>query len=595
VSDAEGAERQGLGKAIVRLWRTLSRRRRVQFYVLVVCMILASFAEVFSLGMIVPFLAALTAPDRVLSNGIVQQILHFVPWIDRSNIVVWLAAAFCVFTLLAAILRLLLLYASSGFAFALGADLSLEVYRRTLYQPYAVHIGRNSSQVIDGVRSKSSVMTNNVVAQLLTIGSSFFLLLGILAALFAISPTITISAALAFVVIYGAVLFWSRRQSAHDSRILARESTQVQKALQEGLGGIRDVLLDNTQEVFSEIYRVSDRRVRTAQGRQILLAGSPRFVVEGFGMIAIAILAVVASHGGADTSVVPVLGALALGAQRLLPIVQQMYSAIVTVRSSEGSLWDSLELLEQPFPEGTGESAEPIPFARSIELRDVSFRYAPNLPSALEGVRLTVARGERIGIFGPTGGGKSTLLDIIMGLLSPTTGAVVIDGLVLDEHSMRGWQRHVAHVPQSIYLSDASVAENIAFGQPRADIDMARVREAARIAQLLPVIEKLPQGFDTHVGERGVRLSGGQRQRLGIARALYKRADVIVFDEATSALDTQTEEELMTAISGLSHDLTIIMVAHRLTTLRECDRLVEIAGGRVARVGGYGELVEERA
>lgn len=587
-------DRPGLGIAIVRLWRTLNARRRTQFYVLVVCMILASFAEVFSLGMIVPFLAALTAPDRVLANGIVQQILAFAPFIDRTNIVLWLALVFCVFTLLAAVFRLLLLYASTGFAFALGADLSLEVYRRTLYQPYAVHIARNSAEVIDGVTRKAGVMTNNVVAPMLVVASSIFMLAGVLTALFLISPAITLSAAAAFVIIYGSVLAWSRRQVRRDSEVFARESTQVQKALQEGLGGIRDVLLDNTQEVFSEIYRVSDRRVRGAQGRQLLIAGSPRFIVEGFGMIAIALLAVVASRGGSDPTVVPVLGALALGAQRLLPVVQQMYSAIVTIRGSEAVLWDALALLEQPLPHDAGAPAEPIPFTRSLELRDVGFRYASGLPLVLDGISLTIRRGERIGIFGPTGGGKSTLLDLLMGLLTPSEGELLVDGARLGEANMRGWQRHVAHVPQSIYLTDASVAENIAFGQPRAMIDMERVREAARIAQLLPVVEKLPQGFDTAVGERGVRLSGGQRQRLGIARALYKRADVIVFDEATSALDTQTEEELMAAINGLSHDLTIIMVAHRLTTLRDCDCLIEIAGGRLVNKGPYADLVERR-
>jgi ATP-binding cassette subfamily B protein len=586
--------RPSLRNAIVRLWRTLNRRRRTQFYVLVVCMVLASFAEVFSLGLIVPFLAALTAPDRVLANGAVQKFLSWTPWIDRADIVLWLAGIFCVFTLLAAAFRLLLLYASTGFAFALGADLSLEVYRRTLYQPYAVHIGRNSAEVIDGVTYKANAMTNNVVSPMLVVASSTFMLVGVLATLFAISPIITMSAAAAFAVIYGGVLAWSRRQLRHDSQLLARESTQVHKALQEGLGGIRDVLLDGTQEVFSEIYRVSDRRVRAIWGRQILVAGSPRFVVEGLGMIAIAILAVAASHGGSDPTVVPVLGALALGAQRLLPVVQQTYSAIVTIRGAEGVLWEALALLEQPMPHDAGTPAAPIPFSEALELRNIGFRYAPGLPLVLEGVSLTIRKGERIGIFGPTGGGKSTLLDLIMGLLTPSSGALLVDGAPLDEGSLRGWQRHVAHVPQSIYLTDAPVSENIAFGQPKGEIDMERVRDAARIAQLQSVIERLPQGFDTQVGERGVRLSGGQRQRLGIARALYKRADVIVFDEATSALDTQTEQELMAAINALSHDLTIIMVAHRLTTLRECDYLIEIADGRVVRRGSYTELVDSK-
>jgi ATP-binding cassette subfamily B protein len=526
-----------------------------------------------------------------MANETVQQLLGHLRFIDRSNIVLWLAMLFCVFTLSAAIFRLLLLYASTRFAFALGADLSAEVYRRTLYQPYAVHIGRNSSEVIDGVTVKANTMTNNVVAPMLVVGSSTLMMVSVLAALFTINPIVTLSAVAMFVLIYGSVLVWSRRHLRHDSQVVARESTNVYRALQEGLGGIRDVLLDNTQEQFLETYRISDRRVRSAQGRQALIAGSPRYVVEGLGMIAISLLAVVVSGGGSDPTVVPVLGALALGAQRLLPVVQQMYGAVITIRGAEAVLSEALALLEQPLPQDVGRPAEPIAFTEAVRLEDVGFRYANELQLALDGVSLTIRRGERIGIFGPTGGGKSTLLDLIMGLLTPTVGQMLIDGQAVGDSNQRGWQRHVAHVPQSIYLADASIAENIAFGQPRALIDLGRVRDAARIAQILPVIERLPHGLDTRVGERGVRLSGGQRQRLGIARALYKKADVIVFDEATSALDNQTERELMEAISELSGDLTILMVAHRLSTLRQCDRLYQIVEGRIAREGSYESLV----
>lgn len=554
-------------------------------------MVAASFAEIFSLGLIVPFLAMITAPQKVLGNQLVSHALLVFGIQDQSEAIIAMAVAFCIATLIAAGVRLLLLYASTGFSFALGADISLEVYRRTLYQPYPVHVSRNSSDVINGVIRNSNEVTLKVVIPLLTVVSAAFLVAGILAALLAISAAVTLAAAAAFVAIYGGVILLTRRRIRRDSVVVARESPQVLKALQEGLGGIRDVLLDGTQETFTDIYRVADRRMRAAEGRMILTAGSPRFLVEGLGMIFIALLAVAVSRGGGGSDAVPVLGALALGAQRLLPVVQQAYAALVTIRGTEASLHHVVGLLRQPMPE-VAVSGDALPFADSVRLEGVRFAYAGAADLVLDGIDLEIKKGTRVGIFGPTGGGKSTLLDILMGLLDPTGGTISVDGVNLDSGTRRAWQMHVAHVPQSIYLSDASIAENVAFGLPAGAIDMARVREAVRVAQLLPVIEKLPEGFLTLVGERGVRLSGGQRQRLGIARALYKRADVIVFDEATSALDLQTEEELMTAINGLSHDLTIIMVAHRLSTLRECDEVFEIAAGRIVRRGSYADLIE---
>ena len=289
---------------------------------------------------------------------------------------------------------------------------------------------------------------------------------------------------------------------------------------------------------------------------------------------------------------IPVLGTLALGAQRLLPILQQGYSALAIIRGSEASLRSVLNLLDQPLPApAKGEPASRVTFERNLSLRNVGFRYRPETPRVLEGVDLTFQKGKRIGFIGATGSGKSTLLDIVMGLLQPTEGVVTVDGVALNVANQRSWQGLIAHVPQSIFLTDSSIAENIAFGVPKADIDLDRVREAAQQAQLTDVIETWPAKYDTMVGERGVRLSGGQRQRIGIARALYKRASVIIFDEATSALDNETERALMSAINALGSDLTILIIAHRLTTLKNCDLIVEIADGGVKRVGQYNDLV----
>jgi ATP-binding cassette subfamily B protein len=378
------------------------------------------------------------------------------------------------------------------------------------------------------------------------------------------------------------------------SQRIAHEQTQVVRALQEGLGGIRDVLLDGTQPVYCEVYRRADRPLREAQSYIVFNGGSPRFAMEAVGMMLIAALAYGLSRQvGGITTALPVLGALALGAQRLLPALQQSYAAWANIAASHASLADTIELLEQPLPEEILQPAPAaLPFQDAIRFDAVRFRYTSDGPWVLDGLNLTVPKGARVGIVGSTGSGKSTTLDLLMGLLIPTEGELLVDDQSIIGNRILAWQRTIAHVPQSIYLADTTLAENIAFGVSRDSIDLRRVQLAARQAQIAEFIESRPESYDAFVGERGIRLSGGQRQRIGIARALYKQASVLVFDEATSALDNATERSVMGTIDGLNRDLTILLIAHRLTTVRRCDIIVELEHGRVVAQGTYDQLLE---
>jgi ATP-binding cassette subfamily B protein len=291
----------------------------------------------------------------------------------------------------------------------------------------------------------------------------------------------------------------------------------------------------------------------------------------------------------------PLLGTMAIGAQRILPVLQQMFREWSFLQGGAASLKDVLTLLDQPLPAGIGTGDDrPLSFRSGILLKDLSFRYAPESPEVLRDITLRIPKGSRMGFIGATGSGKSTLLDILMGLLFPTEGVLEVDGVVVNEQNQRAWQRRIAHVPQAVFLADSSIEENIAFGVPKAKIDHERVRHAAEQAQLGELIESWPHQYDTFVGERGVRLSGGQRQRIGIARALYKQAEVIIFDEATSALDSETESAVMKAIEELSKDLTILIIAHRLTTLKDCDTVVELKSGVIIAQGPYDAMVANR-
>ncbi len=588
---------QTLAKLLRRLWHHISPRRRAQFGMLLVLMVLTSFAEILSIGAVLPFLGVLTSPERVFAHPAAQPFIEFLALDQPNALLLPLTVVFGLAVLLAGGMRLMLLWANTRLSFATGADLSINVYRRTLYQPYAVHVARNSSEVISGISGKVNNIIYSAILPLLALISSSIMLVMILVAMLSVDPLIALAAFGGFGIIYAVIIRLTRKRLLNNSNSIARESPRVLKALQEGLGGIRDVLIDGTQPAYCQIYRNADLPLRHAQGNNIFISQSPRYGMEALGMLLIAALAyVLAQQEEGVAKAIPVLGALALGAQRLLPVLQQAYGAWSGIQGGRTSLRDALDLLDQPLPGHADQPpAIPLPYHQGIVLRHLSFRYSPQTPWVLNNLDLTIPYGSRVGFIGTTGSGKSTLLDIVMGLLQPTQGTLEVDGQTITLGNHRAWQSHIAHVPQSIFLADSSIEENIAFGVPKAQIDPQRVRQAARQAQIADTIETWPKQYQTFVGERGIRLSGGQRQRIGIARALYKQADVIIFDEATSALDNETEQAVMQAIEKLSEDLTILIIAHRVTTLKNCTLIVELVDGGVKRIGSYQDIVDKSA
>jgi len=576
----------------IKLWKHLNSRRQKQFWLLLILIFFASLLEVISVGAVLPFLGVLTAPEQVYQHPFMQPLIEILELSEPNELVLPLTMLFISAAVLAGSIRILLLYAMTRITYATGADLSIKIYNITLYQEYAVHVSRNSSEVINGIISKTSQVVGGVIMPGINLINSTILILSIMGALLVIDTIVALSAFIGIGLLYLGIIRYTGKQLKENSKIIADTSTQMIKSLQEGLGGIRDVLIDGSQEFYSQLYRSADLPMRHASGNNQFIGGAPRYVLEAVGMTLIAALAYIMSHteGGMATAI-PVLGALALGAQRLLPALQQAYASFSSLRGVEASLKDVLELLDQELPEYLNQpSPTPISFEREIKLKNLSFSYTKESPLILENVNLSIAKGEKIGFMGVTGSGKSTLIDIIMGLLSPTNGELIIDQKKLTRENRRSWQIHIAHVPQNIYLSDSTIEENIAFGVPLKDIDHLRVQEAAKQAQISDMIDDSKDGYQTLVGERGVRLSGGQRQRISIARALYKKADVLIFDEATSALDNDTENEVMKAIEGLGEKLTILIIAHRLSTLQTCNRVVKLDKNNVFHIGSYEDI-----
>ena len=580
---------------LITLWHHLSKRRQKQFWLLLILMIVASLSEIISIGAVLPFLGALTAPEQVYQHPLMQSIIQILGLTEPSQLILPLTIFFIITALLAGSIRLTLLYVMTRLSFATGADLSISIYHRTLYQEYTVHVSRNSSEVINSIITKTNTVINGILTQVLTFISSTILLIGIMGALFTINISVALSASIGFGLLYWLVIRYTKNQLKDNSQIIADQSTQMIKSLQEGLGGIRDLLIDGTQQFYCQLYRSADLPLRRASGNNPFISGSPRYALEAIGMTLIAGLAyVMTQQEGGMVTAIPVLGALALGAQRLLPALQQAYGAYSTIKGSNSSLKDVLDLLGQPLPVYADQPLpKPIPFERELKLTELNFRYTEDSPWVLKNINLSLKKGARIGFIGVTGSGKSTLIDIIMGLLPPTNGKLMIDQQPINSQNCRAWQAHIAHVPQNIYLSDSTIEENIAFGIAKEEIDHQRVKKAAQQAQIAELIEEWEEGYQTFVGERGIRLSGGQRQRIGIARALYKKANVLIFDEATSALDNETEWEVMKTIEEIGKEITVLIIAHRLTTLKGCDKIVKLDKNHTIHVGSYQEMIDE--
>ncbi|MES3154529.1 ABC transporter ATP-binding protein [Sphingomonas faeni] len=574
-----------------RIYRHLTPQRRRQFAGTIGLMLAGAFAELATIGAVLPFLALVAGVAGGRYAGIVAVVARLGQVFGLGTLAIS-AAILILIAILSAVLRLVLIWSSQNLVFAIAHDFATQICDRTLHQPYGFHVMRNSSRTISGIDKVQHVL-GNVLLPAMAGATAAVVAVFILAALVAVDPATSMIAALSFVVLYALVSLMTRRRLYRNADIIASSLQARVQTLQEGLGGIRDVLLDRTQAIFVAKFERLDSQFRHAQAANQFIGAAPRYLVEAGGIVLIAVLALyVGNRPGGVVAALPMLGALALGAQRLLPLIQQVYFSWSQIHGNRAALADVAGLLDMPKPQPPARIPVP-PLAEALTFDRVTYVYPAGGRPALEDVTLIIPKGIRLGLVGKSGSGKSTLADLVMGLLDPTEGGIRVDGRPLDDAAKPSWQAQIAHVPQAIFLADTSICANIAFGRDLDTLDPALVRDAARGADLHDFIQSLPNGYDTMVGERGVRLSGGQRQRIGIARALYKRATILVLDEATSALDDETETSVMVAIGRLSRDLTVISIAHRVSTLRLCDRILRLHEGRIVASGSYDSIVTD--
>ena len=566
------------------LYAHISARRKKQFIALFGLMLVSSVAEAISLSAVIPFIGVITQPDMLFAAPRMQPINALFGFQSSQDLLLPVTIAFAAAALLAGAMRLTLLWISIRLGNAVGADLSIEIYKRTLYQPYAVHISRNSSDIISGITQKVA-QTSSLLMQLASLVTAVFLFLSILGVIFVATPMMALFACVAFGGSYLMVAKLTRRGLRKNSAIIAEKQTHVVKALQEGLGAIRDVLLSGSQAHYLHSYRKAFVTLQNASGENRFISQSPRYAMEA---IALALMAafvwVLILKEGSPADALPMLGLLAFGAQRLLPLMQQIFGSWSSIIGSTAAMWDVVDFLNQPLTDyHDAQTVTPLPFVRSVTFENVTFAYSAESTPILQTVNFVIPKGATVGIVGPTGSGKSTLIDLLTGLIAPSSGRIMVDDLEISAAPNKfQWQKLISHVPQAIFISDTSIAENIAFTALEAEIDPDRVNEAARSACLDDFVAASENGLSTAVGERGIRMSGGQRQRLGIARALYREGSVLVLDEATSALDSATETKVMSSINALNSDLTVFMIAHRISTLRNCDIILRVEKGSVS-------------
>lgn len=566
----------------------LSTTRRKQLSMVFLLMLVASAVEVMSLGAVIPFLHVISSPREAFSSEFAQPFLVYLKITQPSELLLYVTVLFVSVTVLATGIRVALVWSQTTLSRIIGADFCVLVYEKTLHQPYHIHTKRHSSEVISGAQ-KAANLVSYLIQPVLTMCSSLLILVAILATLYSVQPTATIVIAISFAIIYGVILKLVRLKITLSSHKIAENQTKITKIIQEGIGNIRDIIIDGTQSVYVKALRGSVVRYQKSVATNQVVGSVPRYGIEALAMLGLSVYAYFLSKSGQNLSdSLPLIGAFVLGAQRVFPLAQQMYASYITIQGAKSSTLDALDLLRQPM-QMVASTNKAVKFTENITCENIHFRYSDQEPLVLKGINIKIPKNSRVGIVAKSGGGKSTLLDVIMGLLAPTGGKVLIDNVELSGANLRSWQAQISHVPQTIFLSDSTVIENIALGIPREKIDITQVQLAARKAQIEELIEDWPEKYETVVGERGIRLSGGQRQRIGIARALYKKSEVIILDEATSALDSETESQVMNSLERLGHNATILVAAHRISTLSNCDLIITINNGQVDFSGSYAD------
>jgi ATP-binding cassette, subfamily B, bacterial PglK len=553
----------------------LNKKRKLQVIMLGILMVITSIAEAFSLGAIFPFIAAIISPGKLIEIPLVEKLIAICGISSSSSLIAYITIIFCISAIISGFLRIILLNLNIKFSSEIGAEISSKLFQKILGKPYEYFYKKNSADIISGIMRQTTA-TRDYISAVLVILSSSIMLFSLFVVTVYINYRAVVGTFLFFGVIYCLIVLITKAKLIKNGRIAATQSWLSLRALNEGVGGIRDVIIDGSKNYFSEIYRKSHRPQLIAEGSSQFLGACPRYIIETIVVVALAVIAYfMLAKDGSIQDELPLIGLLAISAQKSLPLIQQIYTSWTIIQNNRTQLLDAIDTIKS-VERIEHQTQEKLTFNNSIVLNHVSFKYSDTEDLILKNLNLKIIKGDKVGIMGLSGVGKSTLIDIIMGLSSPTSGSLLIDGDSINPSNVNAWQKNITHVPQSIYLMDGTIAQNIAFGKSIEETDLDLVYKAAECSQLGELIKTIKGGIHAQVGERGGSLSGGQVQRIGIARALYKNASVLILDEATSALDYETEMRIINELEKNFKQLTIINVTHKKHILENCSHIIEL-------------------
>lgn len=582
---------------IKQLFALLTDKQLKQFYILQVLVVIMAFTELLGIASIAPFMALVGDIGILETNGIFAQLYQMSGLNNPMDFLFYTGVIVLVMLTFSTVVSMFTTWRLSIFGARIGTEIADRLYTYYMQQSWQFHASGSSAQLTKQVSTEAARISSQIVQPLMTMNAKIVLALFISISIVIYDPVIAILGLFIFSLAYFLLYRLVRQKLESNGQELSEVSTQRFRLMNEGFGGIKDVLLLNRSHDFITRFHDSGKVFARAQGTNIAISQVPRYFIEliAFGAMISLVLVLIKVHSGNLGEVLPVLAVYALAAFKLLPALQQIYSSLSQIKGNTAAFEAIREDLEQSFDSQKTSNdtavSTSVDLKKGIKLSDITFSYPGKERAAVNGVTITIPVNSVIGLVGSSGSGKSTLIDLLLGLLTPQQGSIYVDDVRITVDNKRAWQDLLGFVPQSIFLSEGSVAENIAFGIPAKDISLEQVNKALNLANLTELVEQLPEGINTKVGERGVQLSGGQRQRIGIARALYHEAEVLVFDEATSALDGITEKTVMDAIHEFSGQKTIIMIAHRLKTVEKCDLIYFMEQGKIIDCGTYQELV----
>lgn len=582
------------------LFSLLTPQQLKKFYILQALVVLTAFLELVSIASIAPFMALVGNIDLLNEDGFLAQIYNS-SGLDSPLDFLFYTGLFVLLNLaISTVVSMFTIWQLSLYASNIGAELADRLYSHYMQQTWLFHASNSSSHLIKQVSSEAPRVTDQIIQPLMNVISKTVLAVVISVSILIYSPVISISGVIIFSLAYVFIYKIAHKKLISNGQKMSSIMTRRFRLMNEGFGGIKDILLLNRHHDFVERFEHSGKDYAYARGTNIAIGLVPRYFMEliAFGAMIILVLILIRYHDGDLSAVLPIISVFALAALKLLPAIQQIYAGLSQMKGSaaafEAIKYDlSKSMIEAPIlNETTPLKQTQILLQKQIVMEDITFTYPGKSIPALNSTTIIIKSKSLVGLVGSSGSGKSTAIDILLGLLSPDRGRLIIDNTIIDSKNKLDWQRKIGFVPQNIFLSEGSISENVAFGIARDKIDLLKVIKALELANLQDVINELPDGIDTTVGERGIQLSGGQRQRIGIARALYHDAEVLVFDEATSALDGITEKYIMDAIHNLNSTKTIVLIAHRLKTVQQCDNIYLMEKGRVIDQGTYSELIK---